>query len=134
MKPYRHLLDFLLPAAVALALAGLGWVFRLYPSLHTTLIVVSVSCLAGAVCLFFQNRPRRFALGVGVLILAGMWFQTTGNQVMLRERDFFGVLTVTQDENHNFHVLKNGTTTTGLREQTRPGAANRCHTFTGSAL
>ena len=93
----------------------MGWVFRLYPSLHTTLIVVSVSCLAGAICLFFRNRPRRFALGVGVLILAGMWFQTTGNQVMLRERDFFGVLTVTQDEHHNFHVLKNGTTTHGAQ-------------------
>lgn len=112
-KPYRRLWDFLLPGAFALLLVALGWGFRALPSSQTILSLVLVSCLAGALCYSFRHRPRRFALGVGVLILSGMFFQTGQEQVLLKERNFFGVLKVSLDDKGEYHTLTHGSTVHG---------------------
>jgi len=110
-KPYDQVLDFLLPLAFALLL----WLLALgFHALGEKLILfLLISCLAGGLCYSLRLRPRRFALGVGVLILAGTWLHTGKDLVLLRERNFFSVLKVSQDREGQYHTLTHGSTVHG---------------------
>jgi spermidine synthase len=112
-KSNNQLEDYLRPLLFAVTLAGMAWGLKGLPNQWQTLASVLVACLVGAICYSFRLRPRRFALGVGVLILSGLWFQAGSNQVLLRERNFFGVLKVTLSGDGQYHVLHHGTTLHG---------------------
>src|SRR5262249_3931099 len=62
-------------------------------------------------CSFFINRPLRFGLGVGALLLSASICSLLDEDVHLRQRSFFGVLHVTDDG--NFRRLEHGTTLHG---------------------
>jgi hypothetical protein len=112
-KPHAKVLDFLLPLALAL----LMWLFaQAFESLgRKVFVVLLIFCLAGVLCYSFRVRPRRFALGIGVFLLAGTWFHSGVDLVLLRERNFFSVLQVTQDEKAKLHTLFHGSTVHGIQ-------------------
>ena len=101
--------DFLLPLVFAVILSGIALGFKRLPGQWMLLAAVIVALLVGAMCYSFRLRPLRFALGVGVLILSGLWF-TGSDQVLLRERNFFGTLKVIRSGDGLYHYLVHGTT------------------------
>ena len=115
---YRRWLDVALPLGLLALLAGLSRVFEGGPQPQERLVLLVVACLAGVICYSFRQRPRRFALGLGVALLAGLWFAPDrGQQVLFTERNFFGVLRVKQTEKgaSRYHVLTHGSTFHGAQ-------------------
>lgn len=64
-------------------------------------------------CAFFIGRPLRFGLAVGALFLANAFCDLLADDVLLRQRTFFGVLHVTDDG--DFRRLEHGTTLHGMQ-------------------
>jgi hypothetical protein len=65
------------------------------------------------VCYTFLQRPVRFGLGLGAVLLAGGLYHGVHGQVIYRERSFFGVHRVTRDPTGRFHELVHGSTVHG---------------------
>jgi hypothetical protein len=69
--------------------------------------------LAGLVCYAFKDRPVRFGLGLGaVLLVAGSCTSSYG-RVLYQHRNYFGVLRVTYVASGNFNRLIHGHTLHG---------------------
>jgi SAM-dependent methyltransferase len=77
------------------------------------LLVVPASGLAVYVAATHRRRPARFALGVGAVLLAGGLSEGIEGRVLLRERNFFGVVRVTDVPEGSFHRLWHGRTLHG---------------------
>jgi spermidine synthase len=129
----RHL-DVLLPLALFLLTAeliienpfknwGFGWMIRLfwgdvapgseaYDTHHGQIVRVFTYGLPVALCYGFAEQPIRFGLGVGAILLAGVW-QTEQSHVLYQERSFFGVLKV--EKTGPFNRLLHGTTLHGMQ-------------------
>ena len=77
--------------------------------------VVLASGLSVYVAVTHRRRPARFALGVGAVLLAGGLSEGVDGRVLLRERDFFGAIRVTEAESDagRFHRLFHGRTIHG---------------------
>lgn len=60
------------------------------------------------------SRPLRFALGVAVLLGFGVYNHDSGYDIMLRQRTFFGVLTVRIENRQTTISAPNGQTTTRI--------------------
>jgi len=113
---HRRWLDFALPLGLLALLAAISRVFDAVSEPQKRLMLLVVGCLAGLLCYSFRERARRFALGLGVLLLAGLWFALDqGQQVLFAERNFFGVLRVNQMEKggYHYHTLTHGNTVHG---------------------
>jgi hypothetical protein len=110
---YRRLLDFALPLGLALLLAILAWI-KVHEKLHALVFAIIIS-LTGVICYSFRERPRRFGLALGVVILSGVWFTPGTSQILFTGRNFFGVLKVKDAEvnQKHFHVLVHGATVHG---------------------
>jgi hypothetical protein len=78
---------------------------------------LSVCLMAGipaAICFTLIERPVRFALGIGAVLLAGWAFYAgSQGQTIHVERDFFGVVRVTRDAQGRFNQLVHGKTIHG---------------------
>jgi predicted membrane-bound spermidine synthase len=86
----------------------------------------SVGVMAGipaVICYFFVDRPLRFALGLGAIIVAGFFYTGTQGKVIHIERNFFGVIRVTEDRNGEYRQLVHGTTIHG-RQSLDPARAH----------
>jgi hypothetical protein len=66
-----------------------------------------------------HKRPVRFALTLGAIILAAGLVTGLGRRTLHSERNFFGVLRVTNDERRNVHSFLHGSTVHG-RQNTVP--------------
>jgi hypothetical protein len=64
-------------------------------------------------CVFFIGRPLRFGLAVGALFLANAFCDLLSDDVLYRQRSFFGVLHVTDEG--DFRRLEHGTTLHGMQ-------------------
>jgi hypothetical protein len=84
---------------------------RLFDLDSTIILVLFIFVLPVMLCYLFVKRPLRFGLGVGALLLAGSFCDLLDEDVLLRERSFFGVLHVTDEG--NFRRLEHGTTLHG---------------------
>ena len=80
---------------------------------NATVIVVAIAALAAYA---FRNRPLRFALGFGAILVAGNLLPGS-SEPLLRSRNFYGVLTVRDWSSPPVRILYHGTTTHG--EQSR---------------
>jgi spermidine synthase len=65
-----------------------------------------------------SRRPRRFALSLGAILLAGAWADTSG-QTLHTERTFFGVYRVSVEGSGNYRALFHGTTLHGMQSTDR---------------
>ncbi len=70
--------------------------------------------LPALICYFFSRRPRRFALGLCALLIAGSFYEGPRGQVLYAERTFFGVHRVTLDVTGQYHLLVHGKTLHGM--------------------
>ena len=115
-SPRDRWLDLFGPAALGLLLAALVLMVQASAQeVATTGIMIIISCVAGMVCYSFLNRPVRFGLGVGVIILAGVLYTSGQQKVLHQERSFFGVLQVRTDTAGQYHMLYHGTTLHGAQ-------------------
>ena len=113
---YSRVLDVGLPLVLGGILAAL--VMDLEPP--TTFAWISspmliMSCLAVMLCYSFSQRPIRFGLGVGMIMLAGLFYSSGHSPVIYGERSFFGVLQVRTDPTGYYHALYHGTTLHGAQ-------------------
>jgi hypothetical protein len=72
--------------------------------------------IPAVLCYTFVERPRRFGLSVGALLLAGSIGAAIEEPPLLQRRSFFGVLKVEKgnyNEDIEFHTLTHGTTMHG---------------------
>ncbi len=112
-------LDFALPAFIFLLTFGLGLVAdRFAPGKVIGLLFVL------AVPMFvsypLRKRPLRFALSLGaVMVGAGFATGVEGTRALHTERNFFGVVRVTRDDNNGLHWFSHGSTIHG-RQSTSP--------------
>ncbi len=120
-------LDLALPlvvgafAAAALALMSLGGDFLSLGWEETNeaerALALSVAAVAA---LAFVRRPLRFGLAVGAIVVAGMLPIAVTENVIYRDRSFFGAYRVIASQDGNFHELIDGTTSHGTQD-VRPG-------------
>lgn len=69
--------------------------------------------LPAMLCYAFKDRPPRFALGLGAVLLAAGVSPGTSGLVLFQERNYFGVVRVTRDQDGRFHRLIHGHTLHG---------------------
>lgn len=84
-----------------------------------TYSIPAVLCYA----LFWMRSPRRFALGVCTVTLALIFSHGWHQDVIHRERSFFGVLKVSEDADRKYRMLVHGTTQHG-RQSLDPDLRN----------
>jgi hypothetical protein len=105
-------LDFALPILIFVFTVGLGWAADKFAPLQ-----MSGSVFVVAVPLFvsypLRKRPLRFALSLGAVILAAGLMTGVGRSTLHSERNFFGVLRVSADQNLNLHSFLHGSTVHG---------------------
>src|SRR5207244_3989989 len=120
-KPRDLALDLVIPLALGVLMAGL--VPRFLPfteSQSASLGLKFAFGLAAFLCYSFKNRPVRFALGIGAVLLASQVAVNVYGPVLHRERNFFGVLRVTQDARGSYRRLIHGNTIHG-QQSLEPG-------------
>lgn len=115
-----RLLDVVLPVCLALGLLGLLWAARGLSSVDLTdsgFIRMGFAVAASAIAIVLlasAERPLRFGLGLGAVMLAGGLAFSRGD-VLAVDRSFFGVLQVVYDSQAGFHRLQHGSTIHGIQ-------------------
>jgi hypothetical protein len=120
-------LDFLLPAILGLATAGMVLIVQKSTPGHSSFSVGIMFGIPAVICYTFLDRSLRFGLAIGALLLAGSFYMGVYGDTIHRERSFFGVHRVTLEETTNRtgqvtkqeHVLVHGNTVHG-RQNTDP--------------
>ena len=105
--------DLMLPVALGLVMAAaLLYQAHAAPDLAHPLIIL---IFGGAMilCLRFGKRPLRFAAGTAALLAAGTLYNPTFGQALHVQRNFFGVLRVTNSPDGKYHFLIHGGTLHG---------------------
>lgn len=104
-------------AAVPLVVFGLTWALITLPSVGDSavgaLVLILVAGLGALVVWRSRSRPLRFALTLAAVGLVGGLAPDPGGEVILRNRDFFGVLRVLYDPQTRVHRLIHGSTLHG---------------------
>src|SRR5262249_6933111 len=85
--------------------------------------ITIVTGLGAWACVTARSRPARFALAAGSVLMAGGLTQGRSGRLLHVERNFFGVVRVTDDPAHNGHRLFHGSTLHG--QQSRDPALSR---------
>jgi hypothetical protein len=80
------------------------------------------------VCYAFHERPMRYALAVGAVLLASTQYDSVAGRPLYRGRSFFGSYRVTLDATRSFHVLLHGNTVHGMQSLS-PGEAREPLTY-----
>ena len=100
----------ILGACVALVGARIGSSDR--PAAATAVVA---SALAALICLRMSRDPTRFTLAVAGVVIAGVIADMARPDVLLKERNFFGVREVREDAQAHMRVLMHGTTRHGAQ-------------------
>jgi hypothetical protein len=113
-KPRDRVLDIFIPVVLGVLVAGLAMRFRpLSASRSGALGPKLFFGLAVFACYTLKNRPVRFALGIGAVLLASHLSDTRFGRVLRQERNFYGVVRVTQDDQGHFRRMIHGNTNHG---------------------
>ena len=83
-------------------------------------VLAAVASLALLVIMGFTRRPARFAAALAAIFLAGSLAAAPGEELLARDRSFFGVNRVLAREDGRLHSLVSGTTLHGS-ERVGPG-------------
>ena len=113
--PRARKLDYLLPAALGLAVAVATLELQAKGVAPGRLFNLIIFGPAAICCLRFGTRPRRFGLGVAALILASQIYAGPFGHILHSERSFFGVYRVSDDVEKNYRVLFHGGTAHGVQ-------------------
>ncbi|MGE3315859.1 MAG: spermidine synthase, partial [Planctomycetaceae bacterium] len=100
--------------SLAVVLAGAALLGKTHESSgHVSLVYFVLAASPVLILLYFADRPRLFALGVGAVLLAGKMFPPNTGAVLYNDRSFFGVLWVQHTDLGR--VLLHGTTKHGVQ-------------------
>ncbi|MCA1575790.1 MAG: fused MFS/spermidine synthase [Acidobacteria bacterium] len=120
-----RLFDVVLPAGMGLLTATLA---LLVSSSYDVSEVAAIAVVFGVPLILinhrFRNRPVRFALALGAVMLASIVYSETDTRTLHVERNFFGTLGVRDDPASATRILYHGNTIHG-RQFTNP--INECH-------
>jgi hypothetical protein len=112
--PRQRVLDVAIPAAMGLCLWALVHLINVRPdSSRYDLVAKILFGLAAFACFSLKDRPVRFALGLGAVLLAGGTYESGLGRVLYQHRNYFGVLRVTHSAAGNYHRLIHGHTMHG---------------------
>jgi hypothetical protein len=109
-RPLKSDLALIACASVALLTARVG--FRDRPP---AAVAVIASAVAALICLRMSRDPTRFALAVTGVVSAGVVAGAARRDILLKERNFFGVREVREDAQKHMHVLTHGSTRHGAQ-------------------
>jgi hypothetical protein len=107
--------DLLLPLALGLSMSAviLGLAhFGIKPSLPVVILLFGYSMVW---CLSFSNRPLRFAAGLAALVAASSLYTGPYGEFLLKERSFFGVSRVANDQTSKLRYLFHGVIVHGIQ-------------------
>lgn len=105
--------DWLLPVALGLSLAAILCSLSHGGILLGRPLVILIFGYSMVWCLSFGRRPLRFAAGVAALLLASSLYSPNVGQMLHTERNFFGVLRVTNSPSGRLRYLFHGGTIHG---------------------
>jgi hypothetical protein len=111
----QYALDVALPVLLGLALIA---AITLVPSLDFRSSSSAAALIFGpavGVCFFFSNRPIRFGLGIGMILLVAGSYPSGQGRTLHAERSFFGIHRVNVDTGSRFHILFHGQTVHGMQ-------------------
>jgi hypothetical protein len=111
--PFVRLRDWTLPLALGIATCVL---VLISPRAGIKSAQISVGLMAGIpamICYLFVDRPLRFALGMAAIMVAGFFYAGGQGELLHIERNFFGVIRVTQDKTGEYRQLVHGSTIHG---------------------
>lgn len=102
--------DWLLPLALGLCMVA-AIVGLTHAGIQPGSLIVVVFFLWSMLwCLSFHRRRLRFALGLVALVLAGSFYSDASGHILDTERNFFGVVRVTNESQGRFRsLIHNGT-------------------------
>ena len=108
-----RLFDFILPAGIGLLTVGLA----LFVSRYHVSTAVGIGIVFGIPLVIvnhrFRNRPVRFALALGAVMLGSVVYSETQERTLHVERNFFGTLSVRVDPARATRILVHGNTIHG---------------------
>ncbi|MDQ7782824.1 MAG: fused MFS/spermidine synthase [Desulfomonilaceae bacterium] len=113
--------DIVLPLGLCAALIGILWAAHIGLQIAFDREETITLAVAGGIVAYAcsRGRPLRFGLGLGALILAGMYADSLENrhdwQTVRSYRNFFGVLRVQEHPRYNWIRMMHNTTSHGLQ-------------------
>lgn len=111
--------DLLLPAALGLSMAAVILAESRFAGdvEHSVEVAIYILIFGYSMvwCLSFAKRPLRFAAGLVALMVASSLYQTASGKFFLRERSFFGVLSVSDDADKKLRYFFHGATVHGVQ-------------------
>jgi hypothetical protein len=120
-RPYTRWYDLGLPLA-SLVLFGLSKIGMRYLvqgrnnlGILDLIVFILISCMVSVICFTFRSRPMRFGFGMGAILLVGFLLTGEQEQILYRERNFFGIHKVVYDPKGDYHLLFHGTTLHGAQ-------------------
>ncbi len=133
-REFDHWMDLILPLSLGVLLIGLSWgleskilwsrVAKIAIALNSDpgrLILILTFGVPLVLAYTFVERPLRFALAVGAVLLASGFCATLDSPVLHQERGFFGVLKISDyihrygDDYFHLRRLDHGTTLHGMQ-------------------
>jgi hypothetical protein len=114
-KPAGYRRDFLCAGALFIIIVGVVLWAERGNVVSARIAHVMIFGLSGLIGLSFAQRPLRFGLGIGAIMLATSWYNGPFGQVLFSERSFFGVYRVTREPDRNLHLILHGTTLHGAQ-------------------
>jgi hypothetical protein len=120
-RPYKRWFDLGLPLAslVLFSLSKIGMRYfvqgRDNPGILELIVFILISCIIGVICFSFRYRPMRFGFGMGAILLVGFLWTGEQEQILHKERNFFGIHRVIHDSKGGYHLLFHGTTLHGAQ-------------------
>jgi hypothetical protein len=112
--PARRLTEFYLLLSLGGALGGAFNTLaapQLFHSIAEYPLVLALACVA------FREQPVRFGLGLGALLAVGLALRPGPDEVLFRDRTFFGTHRVVVRDGGAVHALMHGTTLHGTQRQ-----------------
>jgi hypothetical protein len=76
---------------------------------------ITASCFAAVVCYRARNEPLALAGSLGAIVAAWVIADATQNDLILNERDFYGIHQIRNNDADSTHLLLNGTTKHGAQ-------------------
>ena len=114
--PRARRLDFALPVGLGLAAGGLVWGLHSVGLTSGSLSRALALGLPAMLCFSFKERPIRFGLGLGAVLLVIAWYAGLDNgRAVCQERNFFGVKRVVVDPQRRLRILVHGSTQHGMQ-------------------
>lgn len=108
---------FIIAGLLALLLLPIGLVSgnRLLAVYLGGFSLLLVSAVGGAAAFFWLRTPLRVALGLGAVWISGSLMMTSEQDVLTRQRSFFGTIKVVHESESDYHLFYHGTTLQGAQ-------------------